>query len=170
MSPLEIAGLTAFIIILLVGLLAVALGLPGAAVIFLAGLGYAAVTRFENLGWKTLLILFLLAVAAEGMEFLATVAKVFRPSLSRKGFLAALAGSTLGIYALAPLLLGPGVLIGLFGGALSGLFLVEAARQGRLKAPFRAGPASLLGGMALSMVRGSLAMIMISLTLINVYS
>lgn len=159
-----------FITVLFLGLFAGVFGLPGTILILMDALVYSAVTRFETIGIKVILALMLLTVAAEALEFFLGLKGAFPFNLSVKGFWAALGGSTVGIAVLTPILYGLGSLIGVFAGGMVGVLILELARQSRLKPSFRAGWGEIAVRLTGSMVKGAIAVTMVVITLVNVYS
>ncbi|MCX7635725.1 MAG: DUF456 family protein [Syntrophales bacterium] len=170
MPPLETIGPTILIIVLFTSLLAVVLGLPGTVIIFLAAFAYAVPTYFQTLGWKVLVTLFFLSVIAEGIEFLVGMTAAMKIELSLKGMAVAVAGALAGVALLSPLLFGLGTLLGGFLGSLTGLLFWEALRWKRVKPVFRPGFRAVAGRIAGTLLKGCLAMAMIAITLVNIYS
>jgi uncharacterized protein len=170
LSLVEVAGLTIFIGVMFLGLFSIIFGLPGAIVILLDAVIYSAMTRFEVIGFKVLVVLFLLAVAAEILEFFLGMAVSLQFGLSVKGFWASIVGGILGALAMTPLFLGLGAVLGTFIGGVAGVLLVELLRQGRLKPAFRATYGAIIGRVAGTFAKGVLAVIMIIVTLTNIYS
>ena len=170
MSPIEIAGLTTFILVLFLGLFSIIFGLPGTVLILLDVIAYGAVTRFETIGFKIIFVLLLLAAAAEALEFLVGMSVASQFGLSVKGFWASIVGSVVGAAMLTPFFFGLGTVSGLFIGGFAGAFLVELLRQVRLKPAFRAGCGAIAGRVAGTVAKGTLAVVMIVITLTNIYS
>lgn len=166
----ETVGLTLLIFTLYGGLLAVALGLPGTVFIFLATLTYAITTQFQMIGWKTLFVLLILVFVSEGIEFLLGEISAMKTEISRRGVAAAFTGALAGAVLLAPALYGLGILLGWFLGSYFGILMVETARIKRLRPVFRPGFAAVSARIAGTMIKGSLAMVMIAVALINIYS
>jgi len=69
-TPLEYAGLTVFILVLLIGFFSILMGLPGTLVILFDVLVYALVTGFDRIGFKILLTLVVISAIAASLEFL----------------------------------------------------------------------------------------------------
>jgi hypothetical protein len=67
-TPLEFAGLTIFILVLLVGFFSILLGLPGTLVILFDVLVYALATGFNRIGFKILLVLVVISAVAESLD------------------------------------------------------------------------------------------------------
>jgi hypothetical protein len=170
LSFLESAGLFLLIATSLVGLLATLLGLPGQFLILLAALVYAAATGFATLGWKVLLLLVFLAAFAEALDFGLRAVGASRFGASRKGAWAAALGGVAGMFLFTPFLFGLGTVLGAFIGGFAGVFAVEIIQQRRIRPALRAGLGSLLGGLAVILAKGSTALVMIVVTLINIYS
>ncbi|MFQ6097255.1 MAG: DUF456 domain-containing protein [Armatimonadota bacterium] len=141
LEVLQIAGVVAFVIVLLVGLLAIFLGLPGTVVIFADALVFAAVTRFEKIPWWMLLILASMAATAELADNVLGVAAARKYGASTRSSLITVAGAVVGgvivssIFAAAATVMIPGVgtlvgsllggIVGAFGGAYAAAYLHE---------------------------------------------
>ncbi len=69
MSPLEAAGLTVFILVLFAGIFVTVFGLPGTVIILIDVILYALVTGFGPIGFKVILVLMVIAVVAEMLDF-----------------------------------------------------------------------------------------------------
>jgi hypothetical protein len=170
LPPLEIAGLTAFILVLLFGIVSILFGLPGTVVILLDAFVYAAVTGFERIGFKTLLILLILSVLAEIADFAVGMAGAVKFGSSRAGFMAFLVGGLIGAWLMTPFLLGLGIIAGVFFGGFVGMLAAELIRQGRMKPTIRETTGAILGRAAGILVKGFFALIMVVITLTSVYS
>jgi len=170
LPTLEIIGLSLFVIFLLLGLFSIIFGLPGAVIIAVVVLAYAAVTGFTVIGWKLLLVIVALAVLAETLEFIIGMHVASQFGLSMKGFWASLIGSMIGAAALTPFFLGFGAIAGIFLGGMAGLLMMEMVHRKRLKAAFRASLGMVLGRVAGICVKGCLAFVMVILALNAVYS
>ena len=57
MTPLEIGGLTLFILVLLFGAFSILFGFPGTVIILIDAVVYAAITGFGRIGFKILVTL-----------------------------------------------------------------------------------------------------------------
>ena len=170
MSPLEIGGLTVFILVLFFGAFSVLFGFPGTVIILLDAFVYAAVTGFEKIGFKVLLTLLILSVLAEIADFAVGMAGAAKFGASRRGFWGFLVGGLIGASLLAPFLLGLGIIVGaLFGGFL-GMTVLELLQRRRLKPSLRAAWGAVLGRAAGTIVKGLFALIMVIITLAGVYS
>jgi uncharacterized protein len=170
LTPLASAGLTVFIVLLLVSLYTTLLGFPGTVVILLGAIIYALVTGFTSLGLGALAILFLLSVLAEALDFGLGMADIPRFVISPKGLVYSLLGAAAGVLILSPLFLGPGAILGVFLGAFTGVITTELIRQHQMKPVMRASYREIIGRASGVFIKGFLALIMITVTLANIYS
>jgi len=170
LPSIEIVAMTFFIMILFLGVFLVIFGIPGNAVIFLTSLIYALIMDFERIGWKTLLILFILAVITEAIEFMMGWIGVPRFGTSVKGFWAAAFGSFLGALIMVHYLLGLGILVGIFVGGLGGVILVEIQQRGRVKPSLRTATSAIAARIAGMALKGLLCITMTTKVLIQIYS
>ena len=170
MTPLEAAGLTIFILVMLIGFFSILLGLPGTLVILFDVLVYALVTGFDKIGLGTLLALVAISALAESLEFLFGITWARRYGTSKRGIAASIVGGIIGAALLTPAFLGLGALIGSFLGALSGAFAVEILSQRELKPAARAGFGALMGRLAGLFAKGLCGLAMVIITLLAIYS
>jgi uncharacterized protein len=170
LTPLEIGGLTLFILVLLFGTFSILFGLPGTVIILIDALLYAAVTGFGRIGLKILLTLLILSILAELADFAVGMAGAVKFGASRKAFWASLIGGLIGVALMTPFLLGLGVVAGAFFGGFTGIMIVELLRQKRLKPALRALPGAILGRAAGICVKGVFALVMVIITLTGVYN
>lgn len=170
MPPLEMAGLTIFIMLLFAGIFTAAIGLPGTVLILGCVFFYALLTGFHKIGVGQIVLLLLLTIIAEGIGFAMEFANKVRFGPSLPGILASLAGSLLGALCLTPLLWGLGTLLGVFLGGFAGLVIMELIRQSKLKPVYRTSARTMLTYVAAIFAKGSLALTMTVVTLMNIYS
>ncbi len=170
MPPLEMTGLTIFILVLFAGVYVSTIGLAGTFLILADVFFYSLATGFSKIGLKIIVLLVLLALLAEALSLTTEMASKVRLVPSWKGFVASLAGGLVGALCLTPLLLGLGVLLGILLGSFTGFFLCELFRQRRSKPTFRASSGAMLASAAGMFAKGSLALIMTIVTLNSIYS
>ncbi len=166
MAALAPAGFAVFIAVLFIGLYLNLYNLPGTLLIFLDVTVFSLATGFEHLGWKVILALLLVALAAEAIDFLLSLTSIHHPPVTRKSLVGALLGGFLLMALLAPFFLGLGIWSGFFLGSLAGMVVMELSRQARLKSPHQASWPKMLGMIGQKTLKGlwSLAMIFIALT------
>jgi uncharacterized protein YqgC (DUF456 family) len=170
LTPLEIGGLTLFILVLLFGAYSVLFGLPGTVIILIDAALYAAATGFERIGFKVLLTLLILSILAELADFAVGMAGAVKFGASRKAFFASVIGGLIGAALLAPFLLGLGAIAGGFLGAFTGILIVELLNRNRLKPTLRVAWGALLGRAAGICVKEVFALIMVVITLTGIYN
>ncbi|MDO8785584.1 MAG: DUF456 family protein [Syntrophales bacterium] len=170
MSPIEITGLTIFILILFLGVFSTIFGLPGTVVILLDVILYALCTGFERIGFKIIAVLFIIVLLAEAIDFALLMAGVGRFWLSKRMVWVSVTGGFIGTMLLTPVLLGLGAVAGAFLGGFVVMLTVELIRQYRLKPVFRSSYRAILGRSAGILLEGFSALVMIVITLSNVYS
>lgn len=170
MPPLEIAGLTVFIVVLFLGVFSTVFGFPGTIIILVDAIVYALVTGFDKIGVKVLLLLIILSALAEALDFGLSMAGAERFGATRKGAWASVIGGIIGAVIMSPLFYGLGALAGVFFGGFSGVFVVEIIRQREFKPALRAGYGSILGRVAAIIAKGLVSLIMVIVILLSVYS
>jgi hypothetical protein len=167
---LEITGLTIFILLLFAGIYVAVIGLPGTVLILGSVFFYALLTGFHTIGIGTIVLLILLTIVAEGIGFTMEFKNKVRFQPSVPGILASLAGSLLGALCLTPLLWGLGTLLGILLGGFAGFVMMELSRQSKLKPVHRTSARIMLSSAAAVFAKGSCAMAMTVVTLLNIYS
>ena len=170
MTPLVITGLSLFILILFLGLFASVLSFPGTAIIVGDVFIYAILTGFATIGFKIILLLVILSILAEAVDFALGMAGAARIDSSARAISAAAFGSCAGTLLLTPFLMGPGTLLGILLGGLIGLVFVELIRQSKMKPTLRPPISSILGSIFAVFFKGGTAVVMIIVVLLNVYS
>ena len=170
MSSFATAGFVVFILLLFVGIYLSLFGLPGTIIIFLDVLLYALFTGFAQVNWKVLLFLLIFALLSEAIDFWAGSTDAHKPPVNGQSIWGALLGAVTGMLILTPALWGLGVWAGFFLGGLAGLLLMEWFRQSRLKIPHQATYGALLAMTGIKAVKGGFALIMIFVSLSNIYS
>lgn len=121
-APLLIAAAYGLIVIGLVGVLIPAL--PGPLLIWLGALLFAWADGFERIGWGTLIVLGILALASWGIDLFLSTVMSRRAGTSWKAIGGAIVGGLLGAVFLSgvPVL---GTLFGAVLGAAAGMWVIE---------------------------------------------
>jgi len=170
LTPLEVGGLSLFILVLLLGAFSTLFGFPGTVIILVDAFVYAAVTGFEKIGLKILIALLVLSVLAEVADFAVSMAGAAKYGVSRKGFWAFTLGGFIGALLMTPFFLGLGLLIGTFLGGFIAMLIVELLARNKIKPTLRATYGATLGRVAGIFVKGAFALIMLIVTLTSIYS
>lgn len=170
MSSFATAGFAVFILILFIGIYLTLFGLPGTVIIFLDVLLYALFTGFVQVGWKVLLFLFVFSILAETLDFFARSTQAYKAPAIKKSLWGAAFGAAVGMIVFTPLLWGLGIWGGFFLGGLAGLLIMELFRQSRLRGPHRVSKRAFFAMTGQRLVKGFFALIMIFVSLSNIYS
>ncbi|MBW1981859.1 MAG: DUF456 domain-containing protein [Deltaproteobacteria bacterium] len=163
MSVIGVLGVVLLAVFLLAGLVAVVFGLPGTWIILASSVAYGFFTDFSAITVRILLVLFLLAASAEGIDFLAGVWGAHRYGGSRKAMVGALLGGLIGAVALSPLMFGLGSVVGALIGAFGGAFAVSFLEHKKMSAAARVGWGAFLGRVFATVFKGFAAIAMIVL-------
>jgi uncharacterized protein YqgC (DUF456 family) len=169
-SPFEIAGLTIFILVLFTGIYSIALGIPGTIIILIDVILYSLITGFERIGIMIIILLIVISIVAEAMDFALGMSRAAHFGITKRGIVISVIGSILGAAVMTPFLLGLGTVIGIFLGGFAGILIVELIRQSKLKPARREGYGAILGRVAGTLVKGFCALAMIIITMTNIYS
>jgi uncharacterized protein YqgC (DUF456 family) len=167
---LATAGFVFFILILFVGIYLSLFGLPGTIIIFLDVLLYALFTGFAQVGWKVLLFLLIFAILAEAIDVWAGMTNAHKTPLTKKSLWGSVIGAAAGMIILTPVLWGLGIWGGFLLGGLAGLLIMEWLRQSKLRTPHQASNRAFFAMMGRKAAKGFFALIMIFVSLSNIYS
>jgi len=154
-----------WVILLLAASLLVYVGLGGNFIILGLALLHGLVTGFDPIGWRLLVLLLIVALVAEGIEFLLGTFYVARKGASRAGVVAAFVGGLLGAAAGTAVLPVVGSILGSFAGAFAGAILGEYHHQRQLEPSFRIGGHAFVGKLAAIFVKHACGLVMIFLIL-----
>jgi uncharacterized protein len=136
----------------LVGLLLIPLGLPGVwlQVVSLAAFGWY--TNFTTVSWWPILLVAVLAVVAETLEFTMGGRFTERYGGSRRAAWGAILGGLVGAVVGVPVFL-IGSVIGAFVGAFAGAVLMELTLTRELRGAMRVGWGALIGRLVATVVK-----------------
>ena len=162
--------MTLFILSLFLGIFSTVFGFPGTIIILVDVIIYALFAGFGRIGFKIILVLIVLAVLGEAIDFGLSMAGAQRFGASKKGVLASIFGGMIGAAIMSPFFYGLGTVAGLFLGGFTGIIIVETLRQSGFKPALRASYGSMLGRIAAMFAKGFICMVMIVIVLIRVYS
>ena len=140
-----IAWLVLLDLVLVVGLLAIPLGLGGNFILLGAGLVVAIATGFREVGWIALVVAAVFVVLGELVETILGSLVAQRFGASRWGMLGAFAGGILGAAVGTAWLPVIGSLIGSFAGAAAGAVVLEMIAGKERNPGLRAGWGAFLG-------------------------
>lgn len=170
MTPLEIAGLSLFILILFAGIFSIIFGIPGTIIILIDIIMYAFVTGFEKIGIPLIAILIAITILAEGLDFVLGISGAAQLGITKRIVLISALSSLAGAMILTPVFFGLGAVMGIFLGGFACVLMFELLHQSKLKPALRSGYSALLGRVAGTLAKGFFALVMIIITLSNIYS
>jgi hypothetical protein len=170
LSLFEVVGLTAFILIIFLGLFSTLFGFPGTVVILLTAIVYSCVTGFSAIGIYALISLIVISALAESLGFYLVVIGAKRFELSKQTLITAILGGLFGAFLMTPVLMGLGTLAGGLLGSFSGLAILQFIEEKSLKPCARANPKAMLGGLTGTFVKGFCALVMVIIVLSAIYS
>jgi hypothetical protein len=163
-------GLVVFILILFAGIFLSLFGLPGTVVIFFDVLLYSLFTGFGRISWQIIFCLLIFSIIAEANDFLTGMAGALQPMGTKNSFLITALTAIAGAFVLTPVFLAPGAFVGFCFGGFAGMLIMEFIRQGKLKTPFKASKRAIFTMIGGRIVKGSIALAMIAVSLSNIYS
>ncbi len=150
-------------IIMALSVLVIPLGLPGTFIIAGISLLEGLLTDFAHIAPVLVVVLFLIAIGLEGLEYVITGASARKYGASRAGIFGAIGGAVLGAVFGSAVLPVIGTLVGTLAGAYLGAVLVEFVRTNSSAIALRAGLGAFLGsaGGKLAKVVGGIVMLML---------
>ena len=122
-------GLLALVAIIALGLIMIPFGLPGTLVIFCGALGYKLLVPMGGIGWPTVVIIGVMMIVAEALEWVLTARFTKKYGGSRRAGWGAVIGGMVGAFLGVPVPV-VGSVIGAFVGAFVGAFAFEYSRAG----------------------------------------
>ena len=170
MTPLEITGLSLFILILFAGIFSIIFGIPGTIIILIDIIMYAFVTGFEKIGIPLIAILIAITILAEGLDFVLGISGAAQLGITKRIVLISALSSLAGAMILTPVFFGLGAVMGIFLGGFACVLMFELLHQSKLKPALRSGYSALLGRVAGTLAKGFFALVMIITTMSNIYS
>lgn len=135
--------------------------LPGPPLILAGAMVYAFFNGLESVGWPILVVLAVLAVVMQVLDYLAGIYGAKRLGGTRAGVIGCLIGSLVGLFTLGL----PGLLLGTFIGSAAGE-MIWAGQN--LAGSLKVGLGSLLGLLASSLIRILVSLAMVVVFLIKV--
>lgn len=170
MTPIEIAGLSIFILILLAGIFSTIFGIPGTIIILIDVVLYACITGFEKIGITIIVVLLAITILAEGLDFVLGISGAAQLEITKRVVWFSAVGSLIGAVILTPVFFGLGTLLGIFIGGFACVLMFELLHQSRLRPALRLGRGAFLGRVAGTLTKGFCALVMIIITMSTIYS
>jgi uncharacterized protein YqgC (DUF456 family) len=152
-------------ILLLTASLLVYLGLGGNFVILGLAAIHALITGFDPISWPLLIILLVIALTGEGLEFLVGTFYVAKQGASKFGVIGGFSGGLIGAVLGTSILPVIGSILGSFVGAFGGAILGEYYQQQQLEPSLRIGTHAFVGKLLAIFIKHALGVVMIFLIL-----
>lgn len=141
-------------------ILLIPLGLPGTWLILGVAVGYAALTH-ESIGWVSIVLIGVLAIIGEALEFMLTGRVARRFGGSKRGSWGAIIGGTVGAIMGIPVPIPfVGSMIGAFVGAFVGALLFELAGGTRAGPAAKVATGALVGRVAAAAMKVGIGFVM----------
>ncbi len=157
-----------FIIVALAGLFSIILGFPGNFIIFAGSLFYGWYCDFKGITLEVLLLLLILAISAEVLEFIIGIAGSRKHKSSNRAIIGSIMGGIVGAIFGAPILFGAGAILGAFIGAFLGAFIVELVGSKGFDQALQSGWGAFLGRVGGTITKGIIGITMISIAVFSV--
>jgi hypothetical protein len=144
-------------------------GLPGSPLVFLGILIYAIYDKFENIGWKTLIILLLLTLFSALIDYISGVFGVKKYGGSKQTVWGSIIGGVLGLILFS--FLGVFSFLGIIIGTFLGAFLTEIVfKENKPKPAFKIALGSLVGFIGGTVVNFFICITMVIIFLVLVFN
>ena len=165
---MEVLALTILILSGIIGLIAIFFTTFGTLIILIGALAYAFMTNFSVLTLKQLIIIFILYLVGEVLEYLFIIMGAKKLGASNAAAVGALIGGILGAV-MGAASLGVGLIPGTFLGIFLGAFFVEFFIQGDLVRSLKAGTGGILGRVGSIIVKLMLAVFMLTIVALSIF-
>jgi uncharacterized protein YqgC (DUF456 family) len=130
--------------------------LPGSPLILAGAALYAWQTQFTAVGWADLIVLAVLALAGQGLDYAASALGAKKYGGSTWGMIGACIGGTLGLITAN--------IIGLIAGSFAGAVVLELMKGSELKASMKVGYGTLVGFLC-----GAVGKVIIAITMVGYF-
>jgi uncharacterized protein len=151
------------------GLLLIPFGLPGTWLQVLGLVGYAALTDFRTVGAVPIVIVVLLAVVGEVIEFVLGGRYARKYGGSKRAAWGAILGGLVGAFVGVPIFL-IGSVIGAFVGAFAGAALLELTRSPDARGALRVGWGAFVGRMVATAAKSAVGVAIAAVALLSAFA
>lgn len=150
------------------GLLLIPFGLPGTWLQVLGLVGYAALTDFTTVGAVPIVIVLVLAVLGEVIEFTLGGRYARKYGGSKRAAWGAILGGLVGAFIGVPIFL-VGSVIGAFAGAFAGAMLLELTRSPDARAAMRVGWGAFVGRLVATAAKSAIGVAIAAVALLSAF-
>jgi uncharacterized protein YqgC (DUF456 family) len=160
--------LALYILVSLAGLVSLVFGLPGTFIILGASVLYGWYGGFSEITVRVIIILVVLALAGELIEFLLGILGSKKYESSNRAIVGSIIFGIIGAVMGAPFFFGIGAVIGAFAGAFAGAILMELSQGKKMDEAIKSGWGAFLGRVAGTISKGAVGIAMIAITVLAV--
>jgi hypothetical protein len=160
--------LALYILVSLAGLISLIFGLPGTFIILGASVLYGWYGGFSEITVRVIIILVVLALAGELIEFLLGILGSKKYESSNRAIVGSIIFGIIGAVMGAPFFFGIGAVIGAFAGAFAGAILMELSQGKKMDEAIKSGWGAFLGRVAGTISKGAVGIAMIAITVLAV--
>ncbi len=160
--------LALYILVSLAGLVSLIFGLPGTFIILGASVLYGWYGGFSDITVRVIIILVVLALAGELIEFLLGILGSKKYESSNRAIVGSIIFGIIGAVMGAPFFFGIGAVIGAFAGAFAGAILMELSQGKKMDEAIKSGWGAFLGRVAGTISKGAVGIAMIAITVLAV--
>jgi uncharacterized protein len=153
-----------YLLFSLAGLVSLIFGLPGNFVILGASMLFGWYGGFQEITVKIIIILIVLALAGELIEFLLGVAGSKKYESSNRAIVGSIIFGIIGAVMGAPFFFGIGAVAGAFAGAFAGAIIVELSQGKNMDEALKSGWGAFIGRVAGTISKGAVGIAMIAVT------
>jgi len=157
-----------FLLVAVIGLISIIFGFPGNFIILADSVFYGWYGDFKSISFQVLIVLILLAVLGEVIEFLLGIIGSKRHKSSNSAIVGSIVGGIIGVILGVPFLFGVGALLGAFLGAFVGAFLVELIKTKHVNQSMQSGWGALIGRVGGTISKGIIGVAMVVIVLVSV--
>lgn len=157
-----------YILVSLAGLVSLVFGLPGTFIILGASVLYGWYGGFSDITVRVIIILVVLALAGELIEFLLGILGSKKYESSNRAIVGSIIFGIIGAVMGAPFFFGIGAVIGAFAGAFAGAILMELSQGKKMDEAIKSGWGAFLGRVAGTISKGAVGIAMIAITVLAV--
>lgn len=158
--------LALYILVSLAGLVSLIFGLPGTFIILGASVLFGWYGGFSDITVRVIIILVVLALAGELIEFLLGILGSKKYESSNRAIVGSIIFGIIGAVMGAPFFFGIGAVIGAFAGAFAGAILMELSQGKKMDEAIKSGWGAFLGRVAGTISKGAVGIAMIAITVL----
>ncbi len=155
-----------YLLLSLAGLISLIFGLPGNFVILGASVLYGWYGGFSDITVKVIVILIVLALVGELIEFLLGILGSKKYDSSNRAIVGSIIFGIIGAILGAPFFFGIGAVVGAFAGAFAGAIIVELSQGKKMDEAIKSGWGAFIGRVAGTVSKGAVGIAMIAVTVL----